>query len=57
MIYHVPAANRSRYFRRSADAHRLIERYAPHWRWYRAGIHIAIAVAIIGGVMVWAPPG
>jgi hypothetical protein len=64
MIHHVPAAVDSRgsaHFRRRTkrDDRRLrahgvvVGRYTRHWRWYRAGLHMAVAVVVIGGLMAW----
>jgi hypothetical protein len=53
MIYQVPAANKFTYPRGSAHSRRLTEHCTWHWRWYRAGLRFAIAVAIIGGGMAW----
>jgi hypothetical protein len=35
----------------------LTEHYTRHRRWYRAGLLITIAVAIIGGGMAWVQLG
>ncbi len=53
MIYQVPAGNKSTYPRGSARSRRLTEHCTRHWRWYRAGLHIAIAVATHRRGMAW----